>query len=385
MPNYFDSKGNSISLVKEVNRSGEGVIWETNRKGCLAKIYHQPTSEKIGKLKVMVANPPDDPMKGKNRVSIAWAIDLIKDNRNNYVGFLMPKIINSVQLLEVYNSKLRNKKFPNFNWYCLHITALNLASIINALHIKNYIVGDMKAQNILVNGSGQVSIVDTDSFQVVDLKTNTVYRCPVGSEGFTPAELIGKDIKTVTQTRYHDRFRLGVIIYHLLFTHHPFMGAYKGNGDPPGQDESISKGFWPYNPNSQIQPSVNTIALDIVHPEVKKCFLKCFNEGHTNGTKRPSPQDWVNALNTAIKDLTACSNINNHIYSPNYGKCYWCERSGRLGVDIFPRVNNPILPPKPSIITSPPVPPIVHNQPQITVGVIIVCVVVIGILLLIIF
>lgn len=81
----------------------------------------------------------------------------------------------------------------------------------------------------------------------------------------------------MTQTRYSDRFRLGVIIYLLLFSHHPFMGTWKGNSDPPGQDESISKGYWPYGVNSPLKASINTIELDIVHPAVKKCFLKCFN------------------------------------------------------------------------------------------------------------
>lgn len=362
MVNYRDNQGNNISLTKEISRSGEGVIWQTNRKGCLAKIYHQSTLQKIQKLKLMIANPPDDPTRGQNHVSIAWAIDLLKDNQGKYVGFLMPEIRNSVQLLEVYNSKVRNKKFPQFNWYCLHNTALNVALIIKAIHSKNYIVGDMKTQNLLVNGLGQVSVIDADSFQVKDSTTNQVYRCPVGSEGFTPPELIGKDLSSLTQTRYNDRFRLGVIIYLLLFTHHPFMGKWQGNDDPPGQDESISKGFWPYGINSPLQPSINTIALDIVHPELKKCFLKCFNDGHQSPTSRPSPEDWVNALATAIQNLEACSRINNHVYHRGYGKCYWCERSARRGVDIFPAVKQPIL--LPSTLVKKQTKPVVTPKPQ---------------------
>ncbi len=44
------------------------------------------------------------------------------------------------------------------------------------------------------------SIIDTDSFQVRDLQSNKVYRCTVGSEGFTPPELLDKDFET-TQYR----------------------------------------------------------------------------------------------------------------------------------------------------------------------------------------
>lgn len=347
MTSYYNSKGQSISLVKEIARSGEGVIWRTNLSGYLAKIYHLSDSARVKKLEVMVANPPEDPTSSQNHISIAWPKELLIDNSGSCLGFLMPEITQAKELLYVYNPRHRKKEAPKFNWYFLHITALNVASIIQALHAKNYIVGDMKSQNILVNDRGLVSVIDTDSFQVKDPKTGTVYRCSVGSEGFTPSELIGKDLSNLTQTRFHDRFRLAVIIHLLLFGYHPFQGEWKGSGDQPGQDESISKGFWPYGQNSPLQPSCNTIPLDVVHPEIKKCFLKCFNDGHTSPSSRPSAEDWFKALEVAISDLTSCSKVANHSYSRNYGKCYWCERSNILTVDIFPPVSNPIIPPPP--------------------------------------
>jgi DNA-binding helix-hairpin-helix protein with protein kinase domain len=52
------SNNQSVSLGKQIASSGEGEVWETNVSGYLAKIYHNPTLERIEKLKVMVANPP---------------------------------------------------------------------------------------------------------------------------------------------------------------------------------------------------------------------------------------------------------------------------------------------------------------------------------------
>ncbi|WP_374791211.1 DUF1036 domain-containing protein [Aerosakkonema funiforme] len=347
MTSYYNSKGQSISLVKEIARSGEGVIWRTNLSGYLAKIYHSSDSDRVKKLEVMVANPPEDPTLSQNHISIAWPQELLRDGNGNCLGFLMPEITQAKELFYVYNPKHRKQQAPRFNWYFLHITALNVASIIQALHAKNYIVGDMKSQNILVNDRGLVSVIDTDSFQVKDPKTGTVYRCFVGTEGFTPSELIGKDLSNLNQTRFHDRFRLAVIIHLLLFGYHPFRGEWKGSGDQPGEDESISKGYWPYGQNSLFQPSHNTIPLDVVHPEIKKYFLKCFNDGHTSPSSRPSAEDWFKALKVAISDLTSCSKVANHSYSRTYGKCYWCERANNLTVDIFPPVSNAITPPPP--------------------------------------
>ena len=284
----------------------------------------------------MLANPPVDPMKSKNHISIAFPQDLLIDGGGNCVGFLMPAVRSSRELPSIYHPRLRKKNAPGFNWYYLHVTALNTAWIIQAIHEKGYVLGDIKPQNILVNDRALVAVIDTDSFQVRDSKTGKVYRCTVGSDGFTPVELLGKDFSTTDQTEICDRFRLAVLIHYLLFGYHPFSGEWMGAGESPEQTELIRKGLWYGGNNSLIRPSQTTIPLDVVHPEIKQLFLKCFNDGHASPHLRPSAEDWHNALQVAVNDLTACDKVDSHHYSRNYGKCYWCERSVTLGVDIFP-------------------------------------------------
>ncbi|HCF28819.1 MAG TPA: hypothetical protein DEV81_16805, partial [Cyanobacteria bacterium UBA11049] len=136
---------------------------------------------------------------------------------------------------------------------------------------------------------------------------------------------------------------LAVLIHYLLFGYHPFSGQWVGSGDSPDQTELIRKGFWYGGQNSSIRPSQNTIPLDVVHPEIKRCFLQCFNDGHTSPHLRPTAEDWHNALQVAINDLTICGKVDSHHYSRSYGKCYWCERKAKLGVDIFPGVTIPTI------------------------------------------
>ena len=337
MANYRDSKGQSINLGKKIGTGGEGVVWETNRSGYLAKIYNNlPDTEKVEKLKVMLANPPQDPTSTQNHICIAWVRDLVYDSTNKCVGFLMPSINQAKGIFEVYNSQSRQKVAPGFNWNYLHATALNVAAIIQAIHDKGYVIGDINQKNFLVNETGMVSIIDTDSFQVTDPNTQKVFRCRVVTPEFTPPELLEKDVSQLTQNRYHDRFRLAVIIYLLLFGgNHPFSGQWNGSGNQPAQGELIKQGFWLYGQNSLLQPSQNTIPLDVVHPEIKKLFLKCFNDGHKTPSLRPSAKDWCNALQVAMSQLKNCSLVLNHVYSYTYSKCYWCERRKSLGADIF--------------------------------------------------
>jgi DNA-binding helix-hairpin-helix protein with protein kinase domain len=339
--------GQPISLVQQLASSGEGEIWRTNQSGTLAKVYYSPRPERIQKLEVMIAHPPTDPNAHINHISFAWPTSLLKDQAGNSVGFLMPEVASAVDLLEVYNPQRRRIKFPEFNWLYLHATAMNIASLVWAIHGAGYVLGDLKPQNILVDEGALPSIIDTDSFQIRDPQTGQLYRCPVGSEGFTPAELMDQDLGTVEQTELHDRFRLGVICYLLLFGDHPFKGKWIGSGDSPDPNELLRQGWWPYAPHSPIQPSRLTVPLNVVHPALQSCFLRCFNGGHLQPSLRPTAPEWMQAFKVAIADLKRCRKINTHVFSVAVGQCYWCARTKVLGVDIFPVVptvpKNPIL------------------------------------------
>ncbi|MBG1271858.1 hypothetical protein F8S12_38550 [Nostoc sp. WHI] len=337
------STGKSITLLGEpIANSGEGKVWQTNHNGYLAKIYHDQTPERVQKLAVMIGHRPKEPNSHLNHISFAWPKSVLKDAQGNCMGFLMPEIKEGKELIDIYNPKRRKHLKLEVDWRFLHTTALNIASIIEAIHISGYVLGDIKPQNILVNDRALPSIIDTDSFQVRNPKNSKVYRCSVGSEGFTPPELIDQDFSSIDQTEVHDRFRLAVIIYQLLFGGQtPFAGKWTGVGETPETNEIIRRGLWLYAPNSLIQPVERTITLEIVHPEVQRCFLRCFNDGYKNSNLRPTAGDWVKALRLAVNELTICGKVDSHYYSQTYGKCYWCDRSTKLGIDIFPGFARP--------------------------------------------
>ncbi len=329
----------SITLLDEIVDSGEAKIWRTNKNGYLAKIYHSPTPERVQKLAVMIAHKPPEPNSHLHHISFAWPESALKNNRGDCVGFLMPEIKGGKELINIYNPQLRQRENIAVDWRFLHTTAMNIASVIEALHTAGYVLGDIKPQNIMVNDRALPSIIDTDSFQVKNPNNGKVYRCLVGSEGYTPPELIGKDFNSFQQTEIHDRFRLGVIIYQLLFGgNNPFHGKWNGAAETPDINELIRQGLWLYSPNSLMAAVAKTIPMEIVHPQIQECFLRCFNDGHKNPNFRPTAKEWVQALKTGNDNLTICGRVDSHYYSRTYGKCYWCDRFTNLGVDIFPGV-----------------------------------------------
>lgn len=370
MTNYRDSQGQVIQLKNRIARKGEGEVWKTSRNGYLAKIYiQQPTSDRINKLRVMLAHPPNDPTSYQSHTSIAWPKELLIDNSGACVGFLMPAITQAQELIKVYSPQHRLKLAPEFNWRYLHMTAQNIALIVKELHASNYIIGDMKQDNFLVNNQGLVSIVDTDSFQIIDPKTKTIHRCPVGSEEFTPPELIGKDFRTVTQTKSHDNFRLGIVIHLLLFGYNPFaIGTLINYDNQLDLNERIRNNLSIYNLKNQFKLPESIIPLKVLHPEIQKLFLQCFNDGHKNPNLRPSAEDWLKALKLAFSELTQCNKVGNHFYSraSAYGKCYWCDQAVKSGRDIFPSKGSQNKNP---FITQPSVPKTKNNfSPIVTVA-----------------
>ncbi|WP_353853252.1 SUMF1/EgtB/PvdO family nonheme iron enzyme, partial [Microcystis sp. M49636_WE2] len=324
-----------ITLTQELANSGEAKVWHTNFNGYLAKIYHNPHNERVDKLQLMVRNRPSDPNVHLNHISFAWPYSILEDKQGKVVGFLMPEVVGSETLLKLCTPIMRRKYKLETNWYFLHVVARNIAAIIQAIHLKGYVLGDIKLENILVNNRALPTIIDTDSFQVSDPYSGKIYRCLVGSEGFTPAELIGVNIADVDQTEVHDRFRLGVVIYYLLFSGPPFRGLWQGGGDSLEQSELIRRGLWPFSGDKLLVPSNTTIPLNILHPDLHALFLRCFNEGHKFPHRRPTAKEWCDTLEAARKEVIRCGKVDNHYYSRRYGKCYWCERFSDLNLDIF--------------------------------------------------
>jgi serine/threonine protein kinase len=355
--------GKPVLLYERIAESGEGMIYRSDA-GMLVKIYHgKEDSKRMPKLKAMLDRPPHDPTwKTFKHLSIAWPQDIILDEEGRCAGFSMPHIQNASDLTHVYNPAYRQRFAPRFNWYYLHQAARNYTSAVDALHTRGYVIGDIKPQNVMVSSNALITIVDADSFQVRD-EDGHVYRCPVGSEGFTAPELLdrlqGQSFAALNRRKRHDRFGMAIIVYLLLFGRHPFSeGRFRGRGDPPGPDDRIRAGLWGHAHHTSIEPDPATVPLTCIHPELAQAFRQCFDDGHRDPSLRPRASQWRNALDSALHELTACEREPNHYYWRGYGHCLWCERAKMLGLDVY-AIEPPRLPPKPA-----PPPPKPKPQPK---------------------
>ncbi|MBR8833867.1 MAG: tetratricopeptide repeat protein [Stigonema ocellatum SAG 48.90 = DSM 106950] len=338
-----NQKTTSINLTMSLGRGGEACIYTVPTDiNLVAKIYHLPTVDQAEKLKVMLAHPPENPTANLGHISIAWPTELLRasDGSDRIVGFLMPRIRGMRPSIDFYNPRTRRQYCPLFNYQYLLRTARNLAAAFAALHASGYCVGDVNESNLLVSDTALVTLVDTDSFQVLHPNNNIIYRCPVGKPEFTPPELQNKTFAECDRSVAHDLFGLAVLIFQLLMEGvHPFSGIFQGSGEPPTYEGRIAQGHFTYSQKQCVPyiPTPISPPWEILNLSLQELFVRCFEDGHNNPLLRPTAQTWLSALAEAENSLAFCTKNPQHRYSNHLRCCPWCERRLQLGGrDPFP-------------------------------------------------
>lgn len=328
---------------------GEGNIYELpGEPGLVAKVYHpdKRTSERAAKLKAMLANAPHDHAKKGGHTSIAWPVELLSPlgDDQTVIGFLMPRLVGAYNVHILYDVEERHAKCPFLGYDSLCRAARNIASAVWALHESGYVIGDVNESNIMVTQSAMVTLLDTDSFQVKDRAAGRVYRCPVGTDMFTPPELQGINFAEVDRSQEHDLFGLAVLFFRLLMEgSHPFACVIPGTGEPVEYGECLARGYFPYGGgNNSIIPSRLAPPFEMLHPQLRSLFRRCFVKGHTAPRSRPDARTWYSALKDSESALVTCSRNEQHKFFSHCSTCPWCERAQRLRIpdwDPFPSVS----------------------------------------------
>lgn len=334
MTTYYDANRKKVSLGAKLGEGGEGAVYAVQGNPRLvAKIYAQDKLPvNVAKLSWMIAHPPHDPT-APSHTSIAWPQALLFDGAGACRGFTMPRIDNTWTLYNVYHPRERRKiQFP-FTWRYFHRVARNFASATAALHDAGYVIGDVNESNAEVTNQAMVTLVDTDSFQVREGTGAgaTVHRSTLAKAPFLPPELIGEKLAEVDRGPQHDRYGLAVLIFQLLLNGvHPFNCIWKGPGDTPSATERIKNGYYPHQklPHPLVAPPPQVPTLDILHPDLVFLFQRCFVDGFADPNRRPTADEWHDALEKAEATLTDCGN--GHVFSKYSSTmtCPWCARAG---------------------------------------------------------
>lgn len=363
------TRGNKIS------EGGEGTIYEVqNYTNRLIKIYKEKNAQRKSintpelqrKLSYMITHQPTSLI---SQGAVAWPLDFVKEQGKN-VGFVMPKLIFDASLQNIYSYKhpLIDKNYADFPSVKSRIgIAINLASILIELHKFGFIVGDLNHDNIGVNRSNaQISIVDCDSFHIIDNNRN-IMRTNVVMEGYLAPEIIAHcnherankrpytidEVAFPTFSKNSDLFCLAIHIFKSLMNGtSPFLGvkenARGSNAAPFIGHEGVERNNYVFKQG--LRPSaVYCIAYNELPNEITLMFDRAFINGHSNPDMRPSAEEWYKILISYMTMLKQCPDNKKHQYYNKLNYCPYCEADKRH------------LAAQQSIVPIPPPPPATHT------------------------
>jgi hypothetical protein len=324
---YRDRAGEEVALGEAIGEGGEGAVLAVlgDPRRC-AKIFRPDrAAERVDKLLAMVGRRPS-----LSRHALAWPVELLYDDAGALAGYLMPAVRGAAEL---HRYLVPDERAQLAGWLTLgdlHRLGATVAEILVGVHRAGHCVGDLKPQNVLVcPRSLRVTLVDTDSFQILGPR-GKIHGSPVVTPEYTAPELHGPGLARALRTPASDAFALAVIVYQLLLGgSHPFEGD--GEGRVP---DRIPRRLCPIVPGvSAVRAPASAIPFSTLHPSLQDAFVRCFGEAPS---RRPSAAAFREALARSARDLVRCPRSAAHEHPRGLGRCPWCERRERTGLDLFP-------------------------------------------------
>ncbi len=359
---YAGRDGRARYDLQQVLKSGgEGTVYLINgRPGSVAKLYkpeiladvnrRNTTRDKI--LAMLDMN--FDPYFNGN-LMVAWPEDILYNNVGEFQGYVMPKIENMKSLIWAIRPTDRDVLWPKgYRWSFSVAMAYNLAVCIEVIHRAGIIVGDLNTNNILISATGNVTLIDSGSFNIRS-RGGRIYKCVVGFPEVLPAELQGKDLTRPENqfTEKTDCFSLAIHIFNLLCNNcHPFgvlsYNQAHGSTSSPKIVDNIIRGNCPYVRNPSAQTVADALDMNVFPQELRELFKRAFGYDMVSAVKpstianRPTAQEWRMTLGKMYEEgVQTCAKNPLHEYPVSYrGGCPWCaieNRRQRLSDPAQPR------------------------------------------------
>lgn len=228
------------------------------------------------------------------------------------------------------SAKLRNKFLPaqeKGNFLRTLQMCLQIARAVKRLHAAGLAHSDLSYKNVLVDPTtGSACVIDCDGLVVPGKYPPDV----VGTPDFIAPEVLQTSSLPLTDPNRKlpsiltDRHALAVLIYMYLLNRHPLRGG-KVNDLDSAKDEYLSMGekalFIEHPTDRSNRPKVSQLApselpqgdvekrpYTICGPYLKELFDRAFIDGLHDPRKRPTADDWVQALVKTSDLMQPCQN-----------------------------------------------------------------------------
>ncbi|HEY1017274.1 MAG TPA: hypothetical protein VGE07_31460 [Herpetosiphonaceae bacterium] len=286
----YDSK-TSWQVRRLLGSGGQGEVYQVSDGAselALKWYYHeQATDAQLNLLRELVRRgPPSD--------RFLWPLDLVSTARSPDYGYLMP--LREPRFKGIVDLMKRRAE-PSFRALCT--ACFELAHHYMLLHSKGLSYRDISFGNVFFDpASGEIRICDNDNVTV----NGEIAGGVAGTPRFMAPEIVRGQAKASTET---DLFSLAVLLFYMLFMHHPLEGAREAAIrclDLPAMNKLYgSEPLFIFDPNDQSNRPVpgyqdNPLLYWPIYPQfLRDLFTRAFTEG-LDASRRVRENEWRKAL-----------------------------------------------------------------------------------------
>lgn len=311
-----DRKGTDYTLTRRIGEGGQGVVCSTDRPGVLVKIAgkgqtpnerHQWTQH----VEWLMRQPLDG-------LHLARPLEIIASPAS-ITGYIMELMDGLEPLEEALKSSIqifRENEDDQLEGYRKTgglkrrlLLLQQLAHTLAELHARGLAYGDLSPSNIYISQSvdhHQLWLIDCDNICISERAGHSHIHTP----GYGAPELVRGETGVNIST---DCWSFSVIAFYLLTHCHPFYaGTIVEDGEPEAEIKRANRGELPWifdeNDDSNAWTEEDGIPHQLVTTKrLRNLFDRCFSEGLTDISERPSMSAWADALDEAIALLHECN------------------------------------------------------------------------------
>ncbi len=337
-----------------LGKGAEGIVYRIKKPAKYAKDYCiklYRTEEKAEKMESKITYMCKNKPITSSFVQLCWPEQSVY-HRGKFKGYLMPLAFeNSCNLLEIKPVNFKDRlQLPQAFKDKFDLQSekgivgrlklcTNLAAAFYILHqSQKYIVVDMKPDNVLITSDAKVSVVDCDSFQVID-NGKLLYESNIFTPEYAPPELYHNGAIRQKEV-YWDNFSFAVITYELLFGVHPFNATYMHPYDKEKDIASkIKSGLFVHGSKKRYLSGLDSEhphnKFDKLPPAIQKLFWDAFEIGYNYPEKRTSLAVFGETFARSIETITPKKKVSTALLNKQvhfYRK--WLEEFKKI-VNIF--------------------------------------------------
>ncbi|MDD9376567.1 hypothetical protein M8Z33_07740 [Streptomyces sp. ZAF1911] len=331
--------GRTWHLTRQIGSGSEGVVFAVDdARPLVAKLVLDPPDpaayrRRIARLVRQRRQPRSVRLLSGTPARVAWPMAGVRaggPGGDGVDGYVMTDMRHAHQpFAYLLTPQARQVLLPRATWATALAASLSLARLLADLHAEEYVVGDLKPDNLWVDPQGRVGIADVDSWQFRD--GDETFPGRMGSPGHTAPERIGAPAGTAPD-RASDEFVLAVLVHQLLMCGlHPFAGHPSGGGDYLSYDDNVLHGRCRLLDRTSVYLPRSAPPVDLLPRRLTALFRAAF------GGIRPSAAVWSEAL-AAESDparLRTCRRNALHVHTAERPWCPWCDLAER-GADGYP-------------------------------------------------